>query len=93
VLPHHLYSDFLSTETTMTFFPHTYHPQIIYIFDILENYFSAYTMPFFVLHILQCLFTRAVSVNTLIYAINLAAINALKYFKAINATLFTPGVR
>jgi len=32
----------------------------------------------------------AVSVNALIYAINLAAINALKYF---NATLFTSGVR
>jgi len=37
--------------------------------------------------------TRAVSVNALIYAINLAAINALTYFNAINATLFTSGVR
>ena len=31
--------------------------------------------------------TRAVSVNALIYAINAAAINAIKYFNAINATL------
>ena len=30
--------------------------------------------------------TRAVSVNALIYAINAAAINAIKYFNAINAT-------
>ena len=37
--------------------------------------------------------TRAVKVNALIDAINLAAINALKYFNAINATLFTSGVR
>ena len=29
---------------------------------------------------------RAVSVNALIYAINAAAINAIKYFNAINAT-------
>jgi len=35
----------------------------------------------------------AASVNALIYAINLAAINALKYFNAIDATLFTSGVR
>ena len=34
--------------------------------------------------------TRAVKVSALIYAINVAAINALKYF---NATLFTSGVR
>jgi len=39
------------------------------------------------------IYIRAVSVNALIYAINLAAINALKYFNAINATLFTSGVR
>ena len=31
---------------------------------------------------------RAVSVNALIYAINAAAINAIKYFNAINATFF-----
>ena len=31
--------------------------------------------------------TRAVKVSALIYAINVAAINALKYFNAINATL------
>ena len=36
---------------------------------------------------------RAVKVRALIYAINVAAINALKYFNAINATLFTSGVR
>ena len=34
-----------------------------------------------------CVFIRAVSVNALIYAINAAAINAIKYFNAINATL------
>ena len=39
------------------------------------------------------IFTRAVKVSALIDAINLAAINALKYFNAINATLFTSGVR
>ena len=38
-------------------------------------------------------FFRAVKVSALIYAINVAAINALKYFNAINATLFTSGVR
>ena len=37
--------------------------------------------------------SRAVKVSALIYAINVAAINALKYFNAINATLFTSGVR
>jgi len=37
-------------------------------------------------------YIRAVSVNALIYAINLAAINALKYCNAISATLFTSGV-
>ena len=39
------------------------------------------------------IYIRAVKVNALIDAINLAAINALKYFNAINATLFTSGVR
>ena len=34
----------------------------------------------------ECIFFRAVSVNALIYAINAAAINAIKYFNAINAT-------
>ena len=36
---------------------------------------------------------RAVKVSALIDAINVAAINALKYFNAIDATLFTSGVR
>ena len=40
-----------------------------------------------------CVLSRAVKVSALIDAINLAAINALKYFYAINATLFTSGVR
>ena len=44
-------------------------------------------------HKLFCLFIRAVKVSALIDAINLAAINALKYFNAVNATLFTSGVR
>ena len=35
----------------------------------------------------SCVICRAVSVNALIYAINAAAINAIKYFNAINATL------
>ena len=42
---------------------------------------------------MHCVNIRAVKVNALIDAINLAAINALKYFNAINATLFTSGVR
>ena len=35
---------------------------------------------------------RAVKVSALIYEINVAAFNALKYFNAVNATLFTSGV-
>jgi len=38
------------------------------------------------------IYIRAVSVTALIYEINLAAINALKYFNSINATVFTSGV-
>ena len=34
---------------------------------------------------------RAVKISALIYAINVAAINAIKYFNAVNATLFTSG--
>jgi len=45
------------------------------------------------LSIYLSIYIRAVSVNALVYVINLAAINALKYFTAINATLFTSGVR
>ena len=41
----------------------------------------------------QCENTKAVKVSALIYAINVAAINAIKYFNAVNATLFTSGVR
>ena len=40
----------------------------------------------------SCIFSRAVKVSALIYAINVAAINAIKYFNAVNATLFTSGV-
>ena len=39
------------------------------------------------------LFIRAVKVNALIYEIIVAEINAIKYFNAVNATLFTSGVR
>ena len=39
------------------------------------------------------IYIRAVKISVLIYAINVAAINAIKYFNAINATLFTSGVR
>ena len=35
---------------------------------------------------------RAVKVNTLIYEIIVAEINAIKYFNAYNATLFTSGL-
>ena len=35
---------------------------------------------------------RAVKVSALIYEINVAAINVIKYFNAVNATLFTSGV-
>ena len=37
------------------------------------------------------IYIRAVKVSALIDAINVAVINALKYFNAINATLFTSG--
>ena len=39
-----------------------------------------------------CKISRAVKVSALIYEINVAAINAIKYFNAVNATLFTSGV-
>ena len=35
--------------------------------------------------------SRAVKVSALIYAINVAVINAIKYFNAVSATLFTSG--
>ena len=38
-------------------------------------------------------FFRAVKVSSLIYEIIVAEINAIKYFNAVNATLFTSGVR
>ena len=38
-------------------------------------------------------FIRAVKINALIYEIIVAEINAIKYFNAVNATLFTSGVR
>ena len=38
------------------------------------------------------IYIRAVKVSALIYAINVAEINAIKYFNAVNATLFTSGV-
>ena len=44
-------------------------------------------------HNIHYLKTRAVKVSALIYAINVVAINAIKYFNAVNATLFTSGVR
>ena len=37
--------------------------------------------------------SRAVKINALIYEIIVAEINAIKYFNAVNATLFTSGVR
>ena len=39
-----------------------------------------------------CINSRAVKVSALIYAINVAEINAIKYFNAVNTTLFTSGV-
>ena len=41
----------------------------------------------------HCIVFRAVKVSALIDAINVAPINAIKYFNAVNATLFTSGVR
>jgi len=58
-------------------YTHTYKYKYVYIYS--------YTVYIYI-------YIRAVSVNALIYAINLAAINALNYFNAINATLFTSGV-
>jgi len=43
------------------------------------------TSSYIYVYIYICIYTRAVSVNALIYAINLAAINALTYF---NATMY-----
>ena len=42
--------------------------------------------------VVPCVKTRAVKVSALIYEINVAVINAIKYFNAVNATLFTSGV-
>ena len=47
---------------------------------------------FFKILLLCYVIIRAVKVSALIYAINVAAINAIKYFNAVNATLFTSGV-
>ena len=44
------------------------------------------------MHLLEHLKCRAVKVNALIYEIIVAEINAIKYFNAVNATLFTSGV-
>lgn len=41
----------------------------------------------------MCIITRAVKVNALIIESIVAEINALKYFNAVNATLFSSGVR
>ena len=41
----------------------------------------------------QDIYIRAVKVSALIYEIIVAEINAIKYFNAVNATLFTSGVR
>ena len=41
----------------------------------------------------RSIFIRAVKVNALIYEIIVAEINGIKYFNAVNATLFTSGVR
>ena len=41
---------------------------------------------------LRTILIRAVKVNALIYEIIVAEINAIKYFKAVNATLFTSDV-
>ena len=38
------------------------------------------------------IYIRDVKVSALIYEINVTRINAIKYFNAVNATLFTSGV-
>ena len=43
-------------------------------------------------NIVYCVVIRAVKVNALIYEIIVAEINAIKYFNAVNATLFTSGL-
>ena len=45
-----------------------------------------------IVHLPTSLKIRAVKVSALIYAINVAAINAIKYFNAVNTTLFISGV-
>lgn len=41
----------------------------------------------------QCVFGRAVIVNTLMHETIVAKINAIQYFNAVNAALFTSSVR
>ena len=41
----------------------------------------------------RVIYFRAVKVNALFYEIIVAEINAIKYLNAVNATLFTSGVR
>ena len=50
------------------------------------------------MHVLLCsvrliFFFRAVEVNALYYEIIVAEINTIQYLNAVNATLFTSGVR
>ena len=50
-----------------------------------------YSSIIIVLHYIY-IYIRAVKVNALIYEIIVAEINAIKYFNAVNATLFTYGL-
>ena len=58
---------------TSTTSSHVFNPEIYPSTDLSRN----------------CVFSRAVKVNALIYELIVAEINAIKYFKAVNATLFT----
>jgi len=74
-------------------YTHTHTHMYIYLFIYIYIHTYVYIFIFIYTHtciyIYLYIYIRAVSVNALIDGINLAAINALKYF---NATLFTSGV-
>ena len=55
-----------------------------------SNFYSI--LLFFVYFFILFIWIRDVKVNVLIYEIIVVEINAIKYFNAVNATLFTSGV-
>ena len=62
----------------------------VHLHHVIQSKIKKHTLSLIFFVVMVCMYmivkTRAVSVNALIYAINAAAINAIKYFNAINAT-------